>query len=222
MKKYILLTALIITGCLETRSNLKDNEEKQTVRKTLSTLQQSNADVNQKFQDIDEELRRLNGKLESTENKSGMYKDKLEKNELQSELRYKDLKEKIEAYKEDLTSLNNEVAELKSMVASLQDRGSSATSKHDKDKDKNNFLHSAEEKFAQKEFREAILEYERYRKANPKGKGMPMATFKIGQSFEALKLREDAMSFYEEVVQKHPKSKEASMAAARMKALKKK
>jgi TolA-binding protein len=79
----------------------------------------------------------------------------------------------------------------------------------------------AEEKFDQKNWKEAILEYEKYRKANPKGKQFSTATYKIGVAFQELGLNDEAKAFYEEVISKFPKTKDADRASTRMKNLKK-
>ena len=54
---------------------------------------------------------------------------------------------------------------------------------------------------------------------NPKGKRYADATYKIGMSFQELKLKDDAKAFYQEVIQKFPKSSEAKKAEVRLKKL---
>ena len=81
---------------------------------------------------------------------------------------------------------------------------------------------AAEAAFEKKAWKEAILDYEKYRKAFPKGKEFPAATYKIGVSFQELGMADEARAFYEEVIAKFPKGKDAKSAQARLKALKKK
>jgi TolA-binding protein len=60
------------------------------------------------------------------------------------------------------------------------------------------------------------LSYERYRSSHPKGKSFAAATLKIGVCFQELGMSDEAQAFYEEVVAKFPKSKEAEKANARL------
>ena len=46
---------------------------------------------------------------------------------------------------------------------------------------------------------------------------MPTALYKIGLSFESLGMKDDAKGFYQELIEKHPKSQEAKKAKAKMK-----
>ncbi len=51
----------------------------------------------------------------------------------------------------------------------------------------------------------------------PKSKRVPVTLLKIAQSFEALGMADDARGFYQELVEKFPKSSEAKKAKARLK-----
>jgi hypothetical protein len=50
----ILILAVFSGGCLQTREDQKEIEEKQVVRKELSTLQQTTADSGSHFQDLED------------------------------------------------------------------------------------------------------------------------------------------------------------------------
>ena len=60
-----------------------------------------------------------------------------------------------------------------------------------------------------KEYKKAIVDYSKFPEKFHKSKRLPMALFKIGQSFEALGMKDDAKGFYQELVEKYPKSAEA-------------
>ena len=80
-------------------------------------------------------------------------------------------------------------------------------------------LADATQHFNNKKWEDAILAYEDYRKHNPKGAEYAEATLKIGMCFQNMSLKDDAKVFYKEVVEKFPKSKEASVAKSKLKKL---
>lgn len=217
----LALLALSSASCaLEGRGATKELEERQVLRKQVSTLQASTADINTRFQDIEEDQRRLSGRLENIETRQAQEKSASSKGTQAIEQK---LKETDSAYREEFVKLKTEVEQLKSQLAEIQEggrRASQAAAKAEAQSAKDPFA-AAEEKFAQKSWREAILDYERYRKANPKGKQFSTATYKIGVSFQELGMVDEARAFYEEVVSKFPKSKDAGRANTKLKALKK-
>jgi TolA-binding protein len=81
-------------------------------------------------------------------------------------------------------------------------------------------LDAAAEMFSGKKWKDAAAAFQKYREAFPKGKAYSDATYKIGVCFQELGLKDEAKSFYDEVVAKFPKSKEAKKARIRLKSLK--
>lgn len=71
--------------------------------------------------------------------------------------------------------------------------------------------------FQQKLYKKAIVDLSKFPEKYTRSKRMPAALLKIGQSFEALGMKEDAKGFYQEVVEKYPKSPEAKKARAKVK-----
>ena len=227
------LTVFLFTGCLETRDSQKEVEEKQVMRKQVQTLQQSNADVSSRFNDIEDEMRKINGRIEQTDQKVRQTNGLIDKGFGLADAKFK---EKDEVYREEFAKLRGELDSLKAQLAALQDENKKAAAAHaeasaareakeakdakDAAEAAKNPFAVAEEKFEKKSWREAILDYEKYRKANPKGKQVATATYKIGVCFQELGLADDARAFYEEVVSKYPKAKEASKAQTRLKKLK--
>lgn len=230
MKTYILLAvaalAAGLTGCLETRSGVKEIEEKQVLRKQVSTLQQSTADVSQRFNEIEEDLRKTNGRTESLDARVTQIKERAEKNDFALEAKLKDEDAKFAALREELTKMQTEINEVKAANQALQAGlqagasagASSASSGGAGDK---NAFDRGEAKFEAKAWRDAIFAYEEYRKANPKGKHFTVATYKIGVCFQELGMNDDAKLFYDETIAKSPKSKEADRARTRLKAISK-
>ena len=79
----------------------------------------------------------------------------------------------------------------------------------------------AKEFFEKKDWKQAILNFQKYRDDNPKGVKLADATYKIGVSFQELGMKDEAKTFYDEVQVKYPKSEEARRAKIRLKGLKK-
>jgi TolA-binding protein len=222
----LFVLPMILTACLETRDSQKEVEEKQVLRKQLTSLQTSTADTNSRFQDVEEENRRLQGRVEALEAKLGQLTNKSEKagSALDSKL-----KEHNEIYKEEFAKINAEVTHLREEVGALREElrksneahAQAAAAAREAENAKNPF-DLGEEKYQKKQWKEAILDYEKYRSKNPGGKHFAAATYKIGICFQELGMIEEAKAFFEEIVAQHPKSKEAAKASSRIKALSKK
>ncbi len=205
-------------GCLQTRSSVKEAEEKQVLKSTVANLQKSSADVNSRFQDIEDDLRKLSGRIEVIETGLRQIQNKSDKGNSIVETK---MKENETIYREEFSKLTTEIDQLKAQLAALQSSLSADAVKEESDAAKGPFA-LAEDKFEKKEWKDAILDYERYRKSNPKGKQFAEATYKIGVSFQELGMTDEAKAFYEEVLAKFPKSKQAGRASSRLKNIKKK
>ena len=217
----LLLTFTIgASSCLETRGEQKEVEEKQVLKKQVQNLQATTADVNTRFQDVDDEMRKLGGRIDTVETKLAQSNEKSAKAAAQSEAK---AKETDTAYREEFTKLQGEIDQLKTQLAEMQEsqKRMAQVAAPAPANPKTAFA-AGEEKFEKKSWKEAILDYEKYRKAFPKGKEFSTATYKIGVSFQELGMTDEAKAFYEEVLQKFPKSKDASAAKTRLKSLKKK
>ena len=107
------------------------------------------------------------------------------------------------------------------MSAELQALKSAAVENNSSSSPRKDAFEIGEDFFEKKEWRRAILSYQKYRDANPKSKKFSDATYKIGVSFQELGLRDEARTFYDEVVAKFPQSAEAKKARTRLKSLKK-
>ncbi|MES2962540.1 MAG: hypothetical protein V4760_01530, partial [Bdellovibrionota bacterium] len=68
--------ALALSGCLSTRNEAKEQEEKLVLKKQVSNLQTMNADVNQRFQEVEDELRKVTGRVETVETRLAQTTDK--------------------------------------------------------------------------------------------------------------------------------------------------
>lgn len=210
---------VLLSGCLETRTAVKETEEKQVLRKQVANLQQTTADVNLRFQDIEDELRRLSGRIDTIDKKYEQAAMTTQSNQVALEGK---MNQSDTVYREEFSKLNGEILALKNQLAALHDgeRKAAEAKAVAAAKAAQNPFAAAEQKFEAKSFKEAILDYEKYRKENPKGKQFAEATYKIGVSFQELGLTEEAKAFYQEVIAKFPKSKESKKASTRLKSIK--
>ena len=229
MFKFIALflpSAICLTlfsGCmLDTRSQNKEQDEKTVMRKQVANLQATTADVNSRFADAEEDVRKANGRIEALETRlqrtEAAAQAKAEKGNASIEAK---LGDNDKAYREEFAKLQSEIDALKAQLNSAADarRSSDAAAASEAKKDP---FEAAEAKFEAKSYKEAILDYQNYRKKNPSGKRFSTATYKIGSSFQEMGMNDEARAFYEEVLSKFPKTKDAGRAQAKLKALKKK
>lgn len=220
-----IIACIFLTGCLQTRETQKEQEEKQVLKKQLNTLQMTSAEANARFQDVEDENRKLSGRLEALDAKLMIVAQKTDKANANQDQKSKEI---AEVYKEEFAKLNSEIARLKEQLNALHDENrrssdaraaaeASAAAKS-AESAKNPFA-AAEGKFDKKQWKEAILDYEKYRSKNPKGKSFSAATYKIGVCFQELGMNEEAKAFFEEVLAKFPKTKDAEKASTRLKKL---
>lgn len=229
MKLVILLSAVVLfmTGCLKTRNEVKEGESRQTMQQQVVTLQRSNADVGNRFSDIESQIRELNGRVDVVENNLGKGSAGVEnalKNSQQQNMevgqRVALLQEAMTKLERDLLALNAEVQGLKAekMASQSQQAAKSAQASAAR----KDFHEQGEEAFEKKDWKQAILQYQKYRDEYPKGKKFADSTYKIGVAFQELGMKDEAKTFYDEVVGKFPKSEEARRARIRLKGLGKK
>ncbi len=63
--------------------------------------------------------------------------------------------------------------------------------------------------FQLKQYKKSIVDFSKFPEQYTRSKLMPQALLRIAQSFDALGMKEDASGFYQELVEKYPKSTEA-------------
>lgn len=222
--KFLLIVAtmtLVLTGCLKTRNDVRDNEQRQVMQQQVVTLQKTNADVGNRFADLEEEIRNLNGRVDVVENKLGKSDSGVENALKTSQQQNADLNSKIAALQEALTKMEKDLLTMNAEVQALKaDRGASHAEKAAGQAKKETY-EVAQSFFDKKDWKQAILNFQKYRDDNPKGAKFAEATYKIGVSFQELGMKEEAKTFYDEVVSKFPKSDEARRAKIRLKGVKK-
>jgi TolA-binding protein len=218
-----LLPLLVLAGCaLQTRYD----KDKETKVSTVTPQQEAKANTDLRLQEVDNQFRDVNGRIESLEHEIA----NLKKSHLQGvgdETKKRDeFDVRLKAYEQSLEKLEKQVAllaeentVLKGSGAAKADLGTTA-GKDAKQKGKE-LYDEAEQDFDAKNWKQAIVGFQKYRDANPKGKQYAEATYKIGVSFQELSMKTEARAFFEELIEKFPKSRSAEKAKLRLKSLKK-
>jgi len=225
MKKRLLLTVLLLSltaceGLLMTRSDVKEVEQKKQMQDQVVTLQRTTADTNNRFAEIEDDLRQLHGRIDLAENKLNQSTEEREKSKSNSEQMSGEQAKRIKLLEEEIGKMQEQIAQMSGELNVLKSAGDSGNTVADKSVRKDQFT-VAEEFFQKKEWKRAILNYQKFRDANPRNKRFPEATYKIGVSFQELGLKDEAHTFFDEVISKFPNSAEAKKARTRLKSLKK-
>ncbi|UXR64829.1 tetratricopeptide repeat protein [Bdellovibrio bacteriovorus] len=225
MKLIISVAAasVLLTGCLKTRNDVRDNQQRQVMQQQVVTLQKTNADAAGRVSDIEEQMRELNGRVDIVENKLGQSHSGVESALKASQQQNVDLNTKVTIMQEALATMEKQIYALNTEVNALRaERIASAQAAEKAAKQaKRDPYAAAQDNFNKKDWKQSILNFQKYRDENPKGPKFADATYKIGVSFQELGMKDEAKTFYDEVVSKFPKSEEARRAKIRLKGLKK-
>lgn len=239
MKQLVLLilASALTGGCvaLKTRSELRGEGSPEASRQAARAKGEAPkefkepkaAAVAARIEDYDDQFRQLNGRVDTIENQMNQINaaSEGEKKSVTDMAKYAD--QKFVAYEEELRKMEAKIASLEQELATVKaakveskptpSAGSIAGAISGKGKTP---YDEGEDLFNAKKWKEAIVAYQKYRDTYPKGKMYADSTYKIGVAFQELKMNEEAKAFFDEVVSKFPKSKEAKKAAFRMKTLK--
>lgn len=228
----LVAISLFMTGCLQTRNDVRDNESRNVMQQQVSTMQRANADTGNRFSDIEENMRALNGRLDVVENnqQNSNLQNQLKATQQQNEA----LGKKVEVLQDALTKMETQMYALNGQVNAINANRQAAEAAEKAAVEKANAERAAEkaekakrspydvgqEHFNKKEWKQAILAYQKYRDESPKGAHFADATYKIGVSFQELGMKDEAKTFFDEVLSKYSKSDEARRAKIRLKGLK--
>ena len=189
------MTGLMLTGCLQTRNDVRENEQRNVMQQQVTTLQKSNADVGNRFADIEDSMRNLNGRVDVIENKLGQNSSGIDSALKASQQQNQDLNQKVALLQDALGKMEKEIFQLNTDLQSVKAAQAAAaaqaatekSSRHSKDKDA---YENGQEFFNKKDWKQAILQFQKYRDENPKGAKFADATYKIGVSFQELGMKD--------------------------------
>ena len=169
-----------------THTEIKDSKKKLSDNKEDVFI--DSVSVTEKFSLIDSSIRELRGEIEIANKKQ---KDRMDQTE-------QGLLALIQALQLQVAALSSKIERKKE-------------SKPEK-KQSENFFEKAEELFKEKQWKEAIVYYEKYRENNKNGDHYKKSTFQIGICFQNLGLLKEAKVFFREIVTSFPNSVEAKEA----------
>lgn len=214
------------TGCvaLKTREEVNQTETTKAQQSQVTQLQTQKAEADNKVLVLQDELRQLNGRLDMLEKREH---DQQQAANVQTGPTNKDVIEQMKIFEQNNAAMRAKIEELEGKLATAQKAQSVAAEKpvvkeknSKSTKDSKDNYEAADDLFNKKEWKSAILSYQAYRDANPKGSNYAQATYKIGVSFQELKMKDEAKVFFEEVIQKFPKSPAARKSKFRLGQLK--
>ncbi len=213
-----LVLAMTVSGCLKTRSEVRDNETKQVMAQQVTTMQRNNADTTNRISELEQQIREQNGRIEVLENKLSRQNPDTEKNIKGVSESVNEANKKLAIYQEELMKQENTIKQMTQEIETMKEAMLKTPAQ---ETEKKTPLQWADEHFSQKDWKKAIIQYQKYRDENPKGKKVAESTYRIAYAFNELGMKDEAKTFYEEVIAKFPASPEAKKAKAKVKSLKK-
>lgn len=225
MQSIVLSTIAfaLLSGCLMTRNDVKEAENRRNVQDQVITLQKTNAESSSRFEEYNSQLRELGGRVERLESQQEQESNQRDKSKKSEQEAAGETAKTVNLLKEEMIKMQSQVATLQGQVQELQAAvaaSAKAAPAEAKDDAKGTPYDTGEELFGKKDWKKAILAYQKYRESFPKGKRFPDATYKIGVCFQELGMKTEAASFYEEVITKFPNSETAKKAKVRIKKVK--
>ncbi len=243
----LVICFFTLSSCLKTRSDVGENEQSQVYSKKNSNNQQYNPPESQLEQrqtssraadERDDLIRALNGRVESLENQiASANKEKSSANSQESQkvALLQEALAKMEAQIQRLEAeqIQKKAAQEAAAVAAKAEKiEEPPPSKNAKKTGKERVALKPSEKsantydvaqgfFAGREWKKAILNYQKYADDFPRGKEVADAKYKIGVCFQELGMKEESMAFYEEVVANYGKTEAGKKAKIRLVKLKK-
>jgi TolA-binding protein len=210
-------------GCLRTRESVRESDQKEVMQEQVSTLQLKNADSIARLTETQEVLRDVSGRVGNLENRMDQFLKF-------GDSRVNSILEHNQVLKRQVDLLQQEVVQLQSSWQSLQQEAkanaAAASSSHSlvgeksKSSGKEGVFEEAESFFNKKDWKRAIVTYQKYREESPKSFKTPEVVYKIGVSFQELGLKDEARAFFDEAISKYPQSPAARKSRIRLKAIK--
>lgn len=226
-----------LSGCLRTRAQMQEEpQEAEQARAVSAGVQDVAPQGSYAVDELKAEVARLNGKIDDLERaqrepkKEDPAKEEMIK---KLETRIAELEQAQMQMIEALKKMQQEPEKPKAAPSELFRNGKSAFREKDFQRaidlfssyvrtgDPNHPEEAVyligEAHFAQKNYRGAIVDFSGFNEKFPKSRRVAASLYKIGQCFEALGMKDDAKPFYQELVERFPKSPEARSAKSKVK-----
>lgn len=234
-----LVLLLSLTGCLKTRAQLKeDGSDTPEAAASPQPVQVKEVAPQGQYaiDEIKSEITRLTGRIDDLErnhqqqagspNGPASKEDlkKLETRIIELEQAQANMLEAIKKFQNtvpagdavELFEKGRDQFQAKEYEASIENF--SQYLKNPKGKNTEDALFLRGEAYYQlKQFKKAIIDFSKFPEKYHHSKKLPAALYKIGLAFDALGMKDDAKGFYQELVEKFPKSPEAKKAKSKSK-----
>lgn len=231
MKFFILLSAmsLFLTGCLLTREDVQEVEERRAVKEQVSSLAKNKADLQVQIDNLSDENRRLLGRVETLEHKLQILVEAAKSEKAGERKNLDDVVQQMKVFDENVGDINKKIMALDEKINNVAthaakaavEGGDAKPAVGGDGKKKDAYWLEGEEQFDKKNWKKAAAAFAKYRELNPKGSHWPAATYKIGVCFQEMGMKGEAAAFFEEVIEKFPKDPMAKKATFRLNQLKK-
>lgn len=228
------LVLLTSTSCLKTRAQLREEQEEQR-QAVPQQVQDVQPQGQYALEELKSEILRLTGKVDELErnHQSASKKEDLGKDDLKKlETRMAELEQAqaqlIEAVKKlqvtaappadpDLLYQKGRTEFLNQQwdpaIESLTQYLKTPQPKHEEDA---LFLRGSAY-FKKPDYKKAIVDYSRFPEKFNQSSRMPVALLRIAESFELMGMKDDALTFYQELAEKFPKTAEGKKAKLKLK-----
>lgn len=229
-----LAAAVLLSGCLKTRAQLKGDDDSIPAPQQVQDVRPQGQYV---MDEMKQEITRLTGRIEDLERRAAgsesaqadQAREELVKRmearvtELEraqaamiEELKKLQSAPAAAAASEDLMDKARDAIKAKNWDAAVETLGAVLKNPKSRDAEEASFLRG-EAHFELKQYKKAIIDFSKFPEKYSKSKRMPAALLRIGQSFEALGMKEDAKGFYAELADKYPGSPEGKRAKSKLK-----
>lgn len=229
---FLVLLLLSSSACLKTRAQLKDDDREASKPIPVQPAQEVRPQGQYVIDEIKAEITQLTGRIEDLE------RAQKQKSALSEQEEIKKIESRLTSIEQNQTQLQETLAKLE---ASTAVKNPEEVFNHAKALYEDEEYEKAADAFGRylktpkvkkpeeatylkgecyyklKQYKKAIVEYSKFPEKYTRSSKMPEALYKIGLSFEALGMKEDAKGFYQELVERFPKTPEAKKAKKKVK-----
>lgn len=232
MKKTLLLISLafLSSSCLKTRNQVRADDESSSERGAPAKIQDVKVNDSYVVDEMKVELTRLTGRIEDLERERRESQGDKSKDET-----IKKLETRIQELEQTQTTLLENMKKAQDAAKAdpkeAFERGEALFNEkkyEEAAKELSTYIKAGgksieeatfmrgESYYELKEYKKAIVDFSKFYEKYAKAKKASKAVLRIAQSFDALGMKEDATAFYQEVLDKYPKSKEAATAKKKL------
>jgi TolA-binding protein len=218
----IFLVLTVLSSCLKSRGELTPSEG---TPPTGEVVIQPKEVATQPTDELRQEIQRMSSRIEDLEKQNAELKSQNSKPEEVKKLETR-IQELETAQMQMIEALKKAPQTPKDLTGSIQGAKESFKSKNYKETISFINQYMSDVKGSQKEealwmrgesyyaigeFKKAILDYSALHESFPKSPKAPQAVYKTAMGFKSLGMNEDAKVFFQELVEKYPKSSEAKL-----------